>query len=133
MESRFGLGPDSWHGPQAAGQRRLARLPAVRMPSARSDFDGAICPEPEIATQTDETGRELTLELREFCDLARLDKLTQPRLDAGADPPQLAHPPGPHQFANRDERAHVSPQRRDGRRGPSRVGIGVLEQRRVRL
>ena len=132
-ELRLGLRPDPRHGPQPAGRRRCAQLVCRVDVQCARDLDRAPRPEPEIATQSDETRRELALELRELGDLARLDELAQPRLDAPADPAQLAHAARPHELGHRDrrptDRLGGAPVR------PRRVGVrlGELEQRRKGL
>jgi hypothetical protein len=97
------------------------------------DLDRALGPEAEIATEADETRRELAFELGQLGDVARLDELAQPRLDPPADPAQLAHPAGAHELGDGD------PSRADGLGsaavGAGRVGVRVaeVEQRRERL
>ena len=116
--------------PAAAASRSSS---AVRTPSARAISTERFAPEPEVAAEADELGRELALELRQLGDLARLDELAQPRLDPRADPAQLAHPPGPHQLGDRHRRAadRLGGAAVGARR--VRVRVGELEQRRERL
>ena len=116
--------------PAAAASRSSS---AVRTPSARAISTDALRPEPEIAAEADELGRELALELGQLGDLARLDELAQPRLDPAADPAQLAHAPGPHELGDRDRRAadRLGGAAVGARR--VRVRVGELEQRRERV
>ena len=135
--ARRGVAPrSSARSPARSAAGRPPPLRAARrrcgLQRAR-DLDRALRPQPEIATESDETGRELALELRQLGDLARLDELAQPRLDAPADPAQLAHATGPHELGHRDrrptDRLGGAPVR------PRRVGVrlGELEQRRKGL
>jgi hypothetical protein len=96
-QPRLALGPDPRHAPQPPGRRRLAQLAGRPHAERPRDLERAPRPEPEVAAEADELGRELALELREPGDLAGLHELPQPARDPRADPAQLAHPPGPHQ------------------------------------
>jgi hypothetical protein len=75
--------------------------------------------------RADEPGRELALELRELGDVAGLDELAQPPLDARSDPAQLAHAPRADEPLDGDRRAA------DRLGGPAvgarRVGVRVAE------
>ena len=117
--------------PAAAASRSSS---GVRMPSARAISTERLAPEAEIATEADEAGRELALELGQLGDVAGLDELAQPRLDPAADPAQLAHPAAAHELGDRDAGARAD---RLGRAavgaGRVRVRVGELEQRRERV
>src|SRR5204862_4122591 len=82
---------------------------------------------------SDELRLDLPLELAQLGDLARLDELSKPRLDAGSDPAQLPHP------SRADELRHGRLRRADELRrapvGASAVVAGSreVEQRGERL
>jgi hypothetical protein len=96
-------------------------------------LDRALRTQPEVTAETNEIGRELTLELCQLGDGARLDELAQPRLDPRPDPAQLARPPRPDKLRNRERR---STDRLGGAAvgaGRVRVRLDELEQRRERV
>ena len=130
---RLALGPDPRHVPQLPGRRCLAQLAGSPHAERPRDLERAGRPEPEVATEADQLGRELALELRELGDLAGLHELPQPGLDPRADAAQLAHPPGLHQPGDRDRRAADRLGRAAIGARHVRVRVGQVQQRRERL
>ena len=132
-QPRLGLRPDPRHGAQAARGGRLAQLGGRPDAERPRELDRALRAQAEVAAQADQLGRELALELRQLGDRAGLDELAQPRLDPGADPAQLARPPGAHQL---DDGDRGRPDRLGGAAVRARrvgVRVGELEQRRERV
>src|SRR5256885_4853789 len=105
QEPRLGLRPDAGNAAQPARRRRLAKLVDRAHAERASELERTLRAETEVATEADQIGRELTLELGQLGDGARLDELAQPRFDPRADPAQLAHMPRAHQLADRQHRA----------------------------
>ena len=112
------LRADAGHGRQAPGRCRLAELLRGAHAERAGDLDRPLGPEPEIATEPDEAGRQLALELGELRDVAGLDQLAQPRIDARADPAQLADATRPHQVGHGNRRSRGSSRRPGDRRAP---------------
>jgi hypothetical protein len=127
------LGPDPRHRPQLPRRRRLAQLAGRPDAERPRDLERAGGPEPEVAAQADELGRELALELGELADLARLHELPQPALDPRSDPAQPAHLSGPHQPGDGNRRAADRLGRPAIGARLVRVRVGQVEQRRERL
>src|SRR5919202_3101104 len=98
------LGPDAGHLPQPPLLGGGAEVVEGRDAERAADLDAAPGADPEQPPEPDQLRRELALELRELLDVARLDQLAQPPLDAGADPAQLARPPGPYELRDRCRR-----------------------------
>ena len=124
---------DAARGPQAAGERGLAQLARRPHVERTGELQRPLRGQPEVAAEADEVRRELPLELGELGDRARLDELTQLRLDARPDPAQLPDPPRAHEVRDGRRRA---PDRLGGapvRAGAVRVRFGELEQPRERL
>jgi hypothetical protein len=119
------LGPDAGDGTEPARRHRFAELFGSAHPERPRDLDRAPGPESEIAAEPDEAGRELAFEFRQFRDLAGLQQLAQPCLDARADPTQLPHPPGPHELG--DGEARSANQVGGAAVGPHRVGVRIGE------
>ena len=124
-ELRLELRADAGHAAQPPGGRRLAQLLGGPDVERLRDLDRAPRGQPEVAAEPDQPGRQLALELGELRDVAGLDQLAQPRLDARADPAQLPHPPGGDEPRDRDRRIadHV------GRAAvrADRVGVGLRQ------
>ena len=104
-DPRLALRPDAGHLAQTALLRGPPQLAGGRDVERRADLDRALGAEPEHPAERDELERRRAAQLGELRDLARLDELPQPRLDAAPDAAQLAHPALPH------ERRHRRPAR----------------------
>jgi len=115
------LRSDTRHGPKPARGRSRAKLVGCADVERPRELDRTLRTQPEVPTEADEIRRELTLQLRQLGDGARLDELAQPRLDPGADPAELAGPPRAHELSDRDRRA------------TDRVGGATIGARRVRV
>jgi hypothetical protein len=129
----LGLGPDAGDAPQPPRRRGLAQFLRRPDPERARDVDRAPRGQPEVAAEADEAGRQLALELGQLGDVAGLDQLAQPRLDARPDPPQPPDLPGPHEVRDRDRRRADRLRRPAVRARGVRVRLGELEQRRERL
>jgi hypothetical protein len=132
-QPRLGLRPDSGDAPQPAGGRRLAQLVGGADSERSRYLDRAFSAQAEIAAHADQIGGELTLELRQLGDPARLDELAQARLDPRADPAQLARAAGPHQLRDREPGTTDGLGRATVGASHVRVRLGELEQRRERV
>src|SRR5581483_7804406 len=88
---RLLLRPDARHLAQPAGRGGLAELRRGPYSERARDLHRLPCADPEIASEPDEIGLHLALELLELGDLAGLDELLQAALDPPTDPAELAN------------------------------------------
>ena len=126
-QARLRLRPDAARGLQAAGERGVAQLARRPHVERTGELQRPLRGQPEVAAEADEVRRELALELGELGDRARLDELTQLRLDARPDPAQLPDPPRAHEVRDRRRRAPDGLGGAPVRAGAVGVRLGELE------
>ena len=93
QELRLLLRADPRHLLEPSGCGRLAQLGRVADAERLRDQHRLLRPDSEVAPEADEVGLHFALELLQLGDLAGLDELLQPRLDARPDPAELATRP----------------------------------------
>jgi hypothetical protein len=101
QQAPFGLRPDSGDGCQPAVARSLAKLLGSRDAERAADLDHALRSHAEEASEPDQLGLHLALELVELGDAARLDELAQSSRDPRADPAQLLDAAGRDELGDR--------------------------------
>src|SRR6516162_2073202 len=80
---------------------RLAQLRRRSRTERAPGRDGLLRRQTEVAPEPDESRLDLALQLARVRDLAGLDELAQPRLQARPDPAQVANLPAAHEVDNR--------------------------------
>ena len=89
-DRRLGSRPDARNVPQPADRDGLAQLVGCLDAQGGTDLPAPAGAESEQAAESGELGRCLTAKVLHLGEAPGLDELTEPRLDPGADPTQLA-------------------------------------------